>query len=210
MEPLPAASLKRRDEAYRIRHECAVFEKNQLVAAHPDNGDEVLFTNKIASYSKGLPHNDLGEVDLTAYHQLVSALTTGDPQDFEAVPVIGTLKLSDPQASYAFDMEGADSHRLGTLPPPTLGSAWQAGEMVEAYWHALTRDVPFANYNSNPLIASAAADLSAMSDFRGPKSGGKVTLETLFRGNTPGDLTGPYISQFLWHDVPCGATTVTQ
>ena len=30
------------------------------------------------------------------------------------------------------------------------------------------------------------------------------------RGNTPGDLIGPYISQFLWKDVPYGATTIVQ
>jgi hypothetical protein len=33
---------------------------------------------------------------------------------------------------------------------------------------------------------------------------------TLFRGFTPGDLTGPYVSQFLLHDVPYGALTITQ
>lgn len=82
--------------------------------------------------------------------------------------------------------------------------------MVELYWHALTRDIPFFNYGSDALVANAAADLSAMSDFRGPKSGGKVTRETLFRGNTPGDLAGPYISQFLWRDIPFGATTIVQ
>jgi membrane-associated phospholipid phosphatase len=32
----------------------------------------------------------------------------------------------------------------------------------------------------------------------------------LFRGNTPGDLNGPYVSQFLWQDVPYGANRLTQ
>lgn len=32
----------------------------------------------------------------------------------------------------------------------------------------------------------------------------------MFRGNTPGDLIGPYISQFLSNDVPYGATTIVQ
>jgi hypothetical protein len=32
----------------------------------------------------------------------------------------------------------------------------------------------------------------------------------LFRGNTSGDLKGPYISQFLWKDIPFGATTIVQ
>jgi membrane-associated phospholipid phosphatase len=51
----------------------------------------------------------------------------------------------------------------------------------------------------------AAADLSAMSDFRGPKVGGQVTVDTLFRGSAPGCLAGPYLSQFFWHSQPFGA-----
>lgn len=57
---------------------------------------------------------------------------------------------------------------------------------------------------------AAAADLSGFSAFPGPKKGGAVTTETLFRGNTSGDLAGPYLSQFLWQDIPFGAKTVTQ
>src|SRR5262249_7271029 len=75
---------------------------------------------------------------------------------------------------------------------------------------ALTRDVAFANYDSDPIVNAAASDLSTFSKFTGPKSGGKVTAETLFRGSTPGDLTGPYVSQFLWLNVPFGAGVIVQ
>jgi membrane-associated phospholipid phosphatase len=207
---LPKGASQRRDEAYKIRHDAAVFEKDQPLAPHPDNGDDALFENKIGSYSKGLPHNELGEVDPNAYRQLLAALSSADPAEFEAIPMIGGLKLADPQAAYCFEMEGADSHRLGMLPPPAFSSAWAAGEMVELYWRALMRDVPFIKYGTDPLAVQAAADLSAMSDFRGPKADKAVTLETLFRGNTPGDLTGPYISQFLLRDIPYGAMTIVQ
>jgi membrane-associated phospholipid phosphatase len=37
-----------------------------------------------------------------------------------------------------------------------------------------------------------------------------VTPATLFRGLTPGDLTGPYISQFFWLSAPFGANRVEQ
>ena len=206
----PETALQRRDEAYEIRHEAAVAEKNQPLAAHPDNGDDAFFVNKIGSYSKGLSHNLLGEVNLNAYQQLLAALASGDPARFEAIPLGGSVKLANPQAAYTFELEAADPHRLGIPPPPAFSSAWEAGEMVEVYWQALTRDVVFINYSSDPSIAQAAADLSALSDFRGPKSGGAVTSDTLFRANTPGDLTGPYISQFLWKDIPYGATTIVQ
>lgn len=209
-DPGSPAAKQRRDKAFKIRHDAAVLERDQPLAPHPDNGDETLFEDKIASYSKGLPHNELGEVDPSAYQQLLTALASTDPAEFEAIPVIGGLKLADPQGSYAFELEGADSHRLGMLVPPAFSSAWAAGEIIELYWQALARDVPFIDYRSNKLIAEAAGELSALSDFRGPKTAGKVTADTLFRGETPADLVGPYISQFLWREVPFGATTIVQ
>jgi hypothetical protein len=85
-----------------------------------------------------------------------------------------------------------------------------AAEIGEDYWYALTRDVPFSQYGTDPIIAQAAADLSNFSDFRGPKVNGHVTPDVIFRGSTPGDLAGPYLSQFLLKPVPFGATSVTQ
>jgi membrane-associated phospholipid phosphatase len=82
--------------------------------------------------------------------------------------------------------------------------------MTELYWQALTRDVPFSRYESDPLTKLAVTDLSRLSDFRGPKVEGQITPRTLFRGTTTGDLIGPYISQFLWQDVPFGANRIVQ
>jgi hypothetical protein len=82
-------------------------------------------------------------------------------------------------------------------------------EAAELYWMALTRDIRFTDYTSSQLIAQAAADLSAFSDFRGPKQAGRVTPATIFRGNTPGDVAGPYLSQFLLKDVPFGSLTIS-
>jgi hypothetical protein len=82
--------------------------------------------------------------------------------------------------------------------------------MVELYWMALARDINFSDYGSHPLIAQAAQDLSKLSDFRGPKEQGRVTGNTIFRGPTPGDLTGPWLSQFLILDFPFGAVPFSQ
>ena len=63
----PLGAEQRRNEAYDIRHKAALSEKNLTLPDHPDNGDEQRYANKIASYSKALPHNGLGEPDLFAY-----------------------------------------------------------------------------------------------------------------------------------------------
>jgi hypothetical protein len=74
--------------------------------------------------------------------------------------------------------------------------------MVELYWQALARDIPFAAYDDHPLIKRAADDLSRQPGFHGPKASGRVTPRTIFRGMTAGDLNGPYVSQFLLQTLP--------
>ncbi|QGQ48741.1 phosphatase PAP2 family protein [Metabacillus sediminilitoris] len=177
---------------------------------HQCNGDEYLFPNKIGNFSKGLPHNSLGEVDINSYNIFIKAMNSGKLSDYNSIPMGGVVKLANPQAAYVFDLFGADCHKMSLAVPPAFNSAWAAGEMAEIYWQALTRDVPLSEYNTNPLTIAAATEISGLSDFRGPKVSGAVTTETLFRGDTPGDLVGPYISQFLWMDIPFGAGTITQ
>src|SRR6185295_11666204 len=197
-------------EAYKIRHEAALFHRKQPSARHLTNGDERRYANAVGNFTKALPHTMDGLVVPEAYAALRHAMSTADPTDFDAIPKGGVGKLSNPQSAFAFQLDGADSHHLGVRMPPALSSAEEAGEMAEIYWLALTRDVPFANYDTDPGIAAAAASLSTFSDFRGPKTTGQVTPATIFRGTTPGDLAGPYISQFLLRDVPFGPYSVPQ
>jgi hypothetical protein len=203
-----ASGQVRQTLAWQARVEAARLERNRPLAQNESNGDEARYPNKIANYSKGLPHNALGEVNLAAWNSFIRALTSGEPADFEDIITSGGSKFVNPQAGFAFAMQGPDSHALSIKPAPTFSSAEQAGEMGEHYWMALARDVPFSDFAGHPLIQQATGDLSRFSDFRGPKSGSSVTAATLFRGNSPGDLVGPYISQFLWQETPFGAETI--
>ena len=110
--------------------------------------------------------------------------------------------LANPMASFAPASKAGDSAEFWApymRSTPTIDSAETAGEMVENYWWYLARDVKLENYATDPTIAAAVANMNTMSDFRGPGGGfGRVTHENLFRGPTVGDLTGPYISQFLY------------
>ena len=211
----PSTGAARRDQAFQVREDAAQFQHQLPIAVHPDNGDEALYPNKIANYSKGLPHNSLGEVQLGAYATLIQALSSGRPADFEAIQLGSNApsrqrKLVDPQAGLAFDLEGTDSHQFLIPPAPAFGSPQAAGEMVELYWMALARDVPFTEYATNRTTRAAAAELSRLPDFRGPKTGGVVTPDILFSGFTAGDLVGPYISQFLWKPAEFGVEEITQ
>ena len=211
----PSNGAARRDQAFQVREDAAQFQHQLPIAVHPDNGDETLYPNKIGNYSKGLPHNNLGEVQLGAYASLIQALSSGRPADFEAIQLGSNApsrqrKLVDPQAGLAFDLEGTDSHQLVIPPAPAFSSAEAAGEMVELYWMALARDISFTDYATNRTTRAAAAELSRLPDFRGPKIGGSVTPDILFSGFTAGDLVGPYISQFLWKPAEFGVEEITQ
>lgn len=209
--PLFANPTVRAQAALAMRTRAAQMEFAMAQGVqHPTNGDEGLSKNFSSNYSKGLPHNNLGEVDPAAYLALLNALNSGNPDDFEKIPMGGTAKLTNPQAGLAFNMQGPDPGALLQVPPPAFRSAEQASEMAEDYWMALARDIPFTDYAANQLTIDAAADMSLFSQFKGPKANGQVTPNTLFRGLTPGDLAGPYLSQFFWMNCPFGAESVNR
>ena len=259
----------RAEKVYNQRVAMATAQRALPLPKHDTNGDEERYANRIGSYSKGLPHNNRGEVDLNAYNTLLTALRTVSQDDFERITMGGNVKLTNPQAGLGMDTEGPDTFACYQPPAPAFASAEEAGEIVENYWMALTRDVNFLDYDIHPMTQAAAADLTRMSDFRGPRNTGSplpirnggtaaftstgtstgtsanafvsedarfereaaereandaqqvlnkplrqpttglVTVQTLFRGLTPGDVTGPYISQYLWKDVPFGAQTIS-
>lgn len=203
----PLLGAARADKARQIRYAAADFQRSQTLGTHPDNGDEVRYSNRIASYSKALPHNTLNEVNLTSYNQMINALTTGKAADFEAITLGGTRKLVNPQSSYHYTLEGADSHALDIPPAPQFSSAEVAAEMGELYLMALARDVYFGDYTTDSTVGAAVTDLNGFSDFRGPSP---VTRSNLFRGTSPGCEVGPYISQFLYLDVPEGVQQKVQ
>src|SRR5205814_2552648 len=58
-----SSSGERMRQAYRIRVDIARAERDAFHPNETANADETQFPNKIGSYSKGLPHNALGEVD---------------------------------------------------------------------------------------------------------------------------------------------------
>src|SRR6516162_7320066 len=206
----PLNARERRHRAFITRRDAAIYQRDVPPTPSVSNGDDEAYANRIASFTKGLPHNDLDEVDLNAYNAYLQALNSGKWADFEAIPLGGAAKLSNPQAAYCYSLEGADAAAVAAPPPPAFASAQAAAEMVEDYWQALTRDVPFSQYGTDPTIAQAVTDLNKLSDYRGPKVNGQVTPDVIFRGSTPGDLTGPYLSQFMLKPVPMGASTLTQ
>jgi hypothetical protein len=205
----------RRTQARIVRNEAADLAFHRPHLDQLNNGEESQYRipggnlSYIANYTKALPHSRLGEVDPAAYRALLRALYSGNPDQFEQIPLgqLSGLDLTNPQAGLAFDLEGPDAQSVTIPPAPRIDEPEVAGEMGEIYWMALLRDVSFIDYgtgantdagpnNSTAAAGSLTADFTAFTGPRDPVTGA-VTPTTLFRGFTPGDLVGPYISQFL-------------
>src|ERR1700751_3918899 len=208
----PLSAERRREVSFDLRRRIAEYYHGHDIPKHRNNGDEERYCNQnfYANYSKGLPHNDHGEVVSEAYLKLLHTLNDGSPAAFEAlptgVPSSEFIGFTDPQSGLAYDLEGIDSHQLSMAPCFEFRSAGAIAEIAENYWLSVCREIPFSDYDSDVTVAAAAADLNTFSAFDGPRdANGHVTAKTLFRGYTAGDLAGPWLSQFLVWDVPYGA-----
>jgi hypothetical protein len=210
----PAASslpAPRLFAATELRKRVAEQNFHAGLPAHPDNGDEERYRNRIASYSKGLVHKDSGEVDGRSYASFLHAVRDHDIDDFEKVLMGGPTPLIAVQSSFKFELEGKDSHAFSLPVPPRFDSREIGAEMAENYWMHVLRDTPFSAYATSPLAQAAAADLNIFgTDAKVPKnSAGQVTPDLLFRGLTAGDAIGPYISQFMYKVPPFGALALS-
>jgi hypothetical protein len=176
---------ERARRSYWLREQAAREELAASEQPERDNGDERLYANFIGNYSKGLPHDAYGVVDRDAYRSLQRALKAApSAAAFERVRLGGDQKLVNPMAGAAFDLEGVDIQKLATTTPPALASEQRAAEMVELYWMALCRDLPFSGYAKDATAQAAGAELG-------------VAADRLFRGVTAGDAVGPYVSQLF-------------
>lgn len=201
---------RRRINAHTIKSAVSNFDELTILSEQNTNGDEQLYSDKHASFNKALKHLSNVFPDPSAFASLVKALDSGSQSDFNNIAIGSTAKLANPQASFTYSLAANDGWINPIAAAPQFTSAQAAGEMVEDYWSVLLRDVSFADFGTDPTATSAIADLNNLSDFKGPKIGGAVTSQTLLRGDFSGCLEGPYISQFLYKNIPSGPYTITQ
>src|SRR5262252_3617373 len=201
----PLTPQQRQQLVIQRRRDAADAALKHPAVAPQSNGDEDRYSDHRASFAKTMPHNDLGEVDPAAYRAWLAILVSGDSARFADAPRAAEAveRLNNPQAAYSIDLVGTDPAVLALLPPPAFASQTMAAEMVELYWRALIRDVPFHDYERDELVRAAVGDLGAAGY-------AALTPAVLFRGETDGDRRGPFVSQFLWRDVPYGIGIMQQ
>ena len=107
---------------------------------------------------------------------------TADPEDFEAFPSAAPASWSTRRPDSRSASAARTRRRAPLRVPPKFASAETAGEMVELYWAALARDVPF---DSSPPIRRSRPLRGTVGDERLPRP------EDRRRGDAGHDLPGP-------------------
>lgn len=216
--PYNAGKRAKRSFQYRVDRAKKQFID---VGVQPDNGDVKRFRDYSGNYSKALRHDALGIPNADAFNSMRRAFKTGKYGDFQRI-LVGTpgggpnSKLNGPQGALAFELEGLDSHASVIPPAPSVASDIAAAEMVEHYWAALLRDVPFTEYPNNPLVNVAVEDMNKLSYIRSNRNYEypyPVTPQNLFRGQIykgDGNVMGPYLSQFLLQPTFMGTLPIGQ
>jgi hypothetical protein len=201
-------------EAFELRVAEAIQDTRVPAAINVSNGDEARYPDKGGTYTKCLPHDSFGRVNLTAYQTFKTALNSGAFSDFEAIILGGTRTLNGPQGGLAFSLESLGNAQFGQplMPPaPVTAGDQNATELLEHYWASLLCDVAFTDYPLSSLAAQAAAELGSQPTYLGPRdSSGQVTPDLLFRGVFPGETLGPYLSQFFLQPTMFGAQPIDQ
>ncbi|MEO0488851.1 MAG: vanadium-dependent haloperoxidase [Cyanobacteria bacterium P01_A01_bin.123] len=163
------------------------------------------------------------------YLEFVKAIDSGDERDFRDIPLGPPGSEGTPRPTWksaiacdnnvparawesqgagnTFDLEGPDAQALTMPPAPTIDSPELVTEMAEVYLMALLRDVPFAEFATNPGVQAAIARLNdtdwiknpgdRLTDAEQARLRGPFDGQSLFRGITKGDDIGPYLSQFM-------------
>lgn len=144
-----------------------------------------------------------------------------------------TRNFVNPQSGWATDTEISDPCCFEIPVPPALHSTATAAEAIEDYWMALLRDIPFIEWGNHVDVAEAASELSEYPLFinaQNPNGDPNevdasfqsigLTHKSVFRGGELkrfsnqnagiSESVGPFISQFLLHEIPYGTLRIPQ
>jgi hypothetical protein len=136
---------------------------NSSESSQLPSGDQ----QRIAGGAEQTPAQDQADQDRAAADQANSVPNEEQSRlGISAVTPTGRQRrLVNPQGGLVYQLEDVAITQLAAPPAPTLASADTAAELVELYWHALARDIPFINWGSDPTIAAAISDLNTRFKF---------------------------------------------
>lgn len=190
-----------------------------------DSGDARDFRDTPLGFVHNMGNTQACEVPEDGWKSLKAKKGKLDASDSDDDNPVNIRAWESQSAGLAFDIEGPDAQAVTMPPAPKLGSAELTAEMGEVYTQALLRDTPFNAFtpgaedsDKRSQVCAETADvvevenkvqaLNRLSWFNGQDLGHLTPAEekrrrqdlrlgNVYRGITPGDEVGPYLSQFL-------------
>src|SRR2546430_12752024 len=95
--------------SFAIRVGTATKEAVIPVPPHTTNGDEERYPDKSGTHTKGILHDGIDLVNLTAYQTFKRALNSGSDADLENIIIGSTRTCNRPQGDLAFGLEVRDA-----------------------------------------------------------------------------------------------------
>eukprot|EP00171_Calliarthron_tuberculosum_P000069 IDg69t1 len=183
--------MSRARESFDVRVCAAQLALDRGSDLAVNNGEEDMFSNKIASFTKGLRHNDDGViVNTDDFQRFIAATESGSVSEIANLP-LGPLRDENNKpmwrseaarfgkenkpvevrgwesmaAGLAYDLQGPDAQSVVMPPAPLLDSDELVAEMAEVYLMALARDISIAKWEENDTIKSAIDELNKLAWF---------------------------------------------
>jgi membrane-associated phospholipid phosphatase len=150
------------------------------------------------------------EVEQKQYCEFIQAISSGNFEEIKRIIYLYNKLLVDPYNVIDLELNNFYKGNYCIEDYPSVESCISADEMVELYEMAILRDVPFSDWSTSSEVQTAINNLNLLTCFCAPKVNSMITYYTLFRGPTVGDLSGPYVSQFLYQTTNLGSYNYIQ
>jgi membrane-associated phospholipid phosphatase len=160
------------------------------------------------------------------YSRFIEAINTRNQTLLNQV-YASSSKLTDAHCLFDIELEGKYKSSFVIPPAPSITSPTAAAEILEVYAMALLRNYNFhildpecIFYDDIPSEAKTYLNTligylnlpGIKGNFRYQQvdSSGNITVDTLFRGISRGDVIGPYVSQFFYYETAIGNLKLEQ
>lgn len=166
-------------------------------------------------YHKGLEHDAAGRVKPAKFEKFRKALDKHNPADFANIELFGdgtpaegkSRRLVNPQAGLAADRETVSCWHLDSPKPPEQAGHKEttAAEMIELYWMAYLRDLPFAHFEDptkNADLLLARDELKALKLYIKPPASGGHPNTPIFEAHPALDAGSIFRRGELWPASP--------
>ena len=194
---------RRANESLELRTKIAVQERAVPVPNHPTNGDLQRYPDQANTYTKCLPHDAFGRVDLkllrhinqrAKLRRIARLRKNHHGRRAHAQRPARRLRLRSRRHRRISIRRPASSSR------PRSSQRSQCRRTSRTLLGPLLRDVPFIQYDSNPIANAAAAELSALSVYQGPRNAAnQVTPDRSSAASSPVKRSVPTCPSFTSH-----------